>query len=893
MRLRSFQCLGKSWLTLTALVVVSMVFVGCRDASSEPDAGGGAGGGVSTSGGGAAAGGSAGGVAGGSAGGAAGGSAGGFAGGSGGGTAGGNAGGGTAGGSAGGVAGGSAGGAGNAVGPLYPSANPPMWNEWVVNDGPDPFSATGVACNFMSMQSTRAAACVHSSELRVFRAPSLTSCSGVSVSDALGAFDWQCDLDAGAVRVRSVSLKAGKGLTDLVDFTPITPAFRPNSVTITSGATTVTSASTTWWANPFVVPTASGFLRNANRTSNTIFAIRQNQQNLFTIDQPMISFVIAPGAALSTSMPPQSLGTLLSVTAPLGPVWVEGTFDATLVGFGLSMTQAPFSRVRNVEVRGATTMTSLRPSLSTGVCNNCDVRDVRVRNNEPGGLACGGDFIRVRNVFAEGNGVGNSAVSIGTSGSVDQRISDVVSINNHDGFFIGTSDVDVRHVVTANNRATGFFVNENSIAARVRVHDVRSLHNAGPGVLIRGINSVWTDITAIGNGGGIGLSNTPNGIILVGAVSSANGGPGLGGAGFVDQVTHLIKDSTFADNAGNGVELNRDAHTVNNVVMANNGTGVGSCGYSLQGGSVRSHHVAVHDNGTTFRRDLVITNTNPSIPHVFSGILQVSDATASCSAWGVPFAPRGLTNLCANAPTVLSDGGLVGSTASLLQTSLPYWTFSGRVLTGGMGDSANQSDDTGAAALASITDWHRFDNRFRGWGRAQRIGPDTPNPYDGGIAFYGWPSVQSRGACFGTSAVCEVFDYSLRGIQPPDAGPGAGGATDVYLRNKLATPTSGMQAITHVFRGFLLTQANCTDLPGATWNTATMRCSVTFLENAQEVLEDGVGNENGLCESSERCVVTRNFGAYQGHGALLPDSTIGGGGPIQNVMLLRYELNGR
>ncbi|MDP1916976.1 MAG: hypothetical protein Q8L14_12045 [Myxococcales bacterium] len=880
-------------MTRTALVMTLVVVgAGCNDGSSTPDAGGGgASGGVSSTGGGAAAGGSSGG--GGSAGGSAGGNtAGGSAGGAAGGSAGGAAGGG-AGGSAGGAAGGSAGGASNAVGPLYPAASAPLWNEWVANDGVDAFSATGVACNFLSMQSTRAAACLHRGELRVFRAPALTSCAGVTIADALGAFDWQCDVDGGAVRVRSIGLKAGKGLTDLVDFAPTTPVFRPNSVTLTSGAMTVTSASTTWWANPFIVPTVSGSIRNATGTSNTIFAIRQNQQNTFTIDQPMTSFIVAPGAALSATPGAPNLTTLLSAIAPMGPIWVEGTFDATGTGFGLSLSQAPFSRIRNVEVRGASTTTSARAALSTGICNNCDVRDVRVLNNYPGGLGAGGDFIRIRTVFAQGNGMGNSAVSVGTSGSVDQRISDVVCINNHDGFYIGSNNVDVRHVVTANNAASGFAVGDTSYYERIRVHDVRALHNGGTGVLLRGLNGVWTDITAIGNGGGISLSGTPNGIILVGAVSAANGGAGIAGANFITGVIHLIKDTSLVDNSGNGIELGRDSHTVNNVVMANNGTNVSNYGYSLQGGAVRSHNIAVHDNGTTYRRDLFINNTNATIPHVFSGILQVTDATASCSAWGMPFGPRGLTNLCGNAPTVLPDGGLFGSTAALLQTSLPYWSFSGRILTGGMGDSANQSDDTGPAALSAITDWHRFDNRFRGWGKAYPIGPDTPNPYDGGTAFYGWPSVQSRGACFGASAQCQVFDYSLRGIQPPDAGPGAGGATDVYLRNKLATPTSGMQAITHVFGGFLLTQTNCADLPGATWNSTTMQCSVTFLENAQEVLEDGVGNENGLCESNERCVVTRNFGAYQGHGLLIPDSTIGAGGAIQNVTLLRYEFNGR
>lgn len=778
----------------------------------------------------------------------------------------------------------------NAVQPLYPAAAAPLWNEWILNDGTDPFSATGVACNFMAAQSTRAAACLHRAEFRVFRAPSLTSCAGLTVTDALNAFDWQCDLEAGAVRVRSSGLKDGKGLLDLIDFTPALPAFRPNSVTISAGASTVTSASTVWWANPFVTPTTSGRIRNALGTTNTIFAIRANQQNLFIIDQPMTSFVVARGAVLSVAPPQPVLATVLSVMAPMGPVWVEGTFDATGIAAGLTVTLAPFSRIRNIEVRGATA-TGSTTALSAGVCHNCDVRDVRVLNNESGGLGAGGDYIRIRNVFADGNGAGNPGVVVGSSLSVDQRIRDVVAINNVDGIDIRSSDVDVRNVVAANNRGNGFRTNFG--ASRIRVHDVRSLHNGNVGVFIGSNTSVWTDVSAIGNGAqGFFFDNTPNGVILVGAVAAANGGVGIGGANLVTDVVYLIKDATVADNLRNGLELNRNGHMVNNAVMANNGTFSSSSGYSLEGGSVRSHHLAVHDNGTTYRRDLSITNTNPAVPNVFTGVLQVTDPAASCNSWGMPFGPRGLTNLCANAPTTLPDGGLFGSTATLRGTGLPYWTFAGRIVTGGMGDFANQSDDNGATPLAAITDWHRFENRFRGWGKAYPIGPDIPNPSDAG-QFYGWPDISSRGACFGADAGCQVFDYSLRGSPPPDAGSGSGGGADVYLRNRLPAPTTGMQVLTHVFGGFQLNQSACAELPGTTWSSASMQCTVTFLENAQELLEDGVGNDNGLCESNERCVVTRNHGAYQGHGALVANGTIGAGGPISNVTLFSYQFNGR
>ena len=69
-----------------------------------------------------------------------------------------------------------------------------------------------------------------------------------------------------------------------------------------------------------------------------------------------------------------------------------------------------------------------------------------------------------------------------------------------------------------------------------------------------------------------------------------------------------------------------------------------------------------------------------------------------------------------------------------------------------------------------------------------------------------------------------------------------------------------------------------------------------------EVIGDGIGNENGFCESNEACIFTPNVGAYQGHGNLVSANTpvsntptcsdIGTGGTITNVTLYKYENNG-
>jgi len=77
------------------------------------------------------------------------------------------------------------------------------------------------------------------------------------------------------------------------------------------------------------------------------------------------------------------------------------------------------------------------------------------------------------------------------------------------------------------------------------------------------------------------------------------------------------------------------------------------------------------------------------------------------------------------------------------------------------------------------------------------------------------------------------------------------------------------------------------------------KCITKFLKNATEIMNDGEGNDNTLCESDETCLLTKNLGVYQGHGNIVSSASgpsgclnIGSGGEIENVILMEYENNG-
>src|SRR5690606_24214014 len=81
---------------------------------------------------------------------------------------------------------------------------------------------------------------------------------------------------------------------------------------------------------------------------------------------------------------------------------------------------------------------------------------------------------------------------------------------------------------------------------------------------------------------------------------------------------------------------------------------------------------------------------------------------------------------------------------------------------------------------------------------------------------------------------------------------------------------------------------------GETWIPAQ-----TWLKAATELFDDGIGDDDGLCESNEACLYAPNFGAYQGHGIAWGQTDFptcefdANDGPITGVTMAGYPSNGR
>jgi hypothetical protein len=73
----------------------------------------------------------------------------------------------------------------------------------------------------------------------------------------------------------------------------------------------------------------------------------------------------------------------------------------------------------------------------------------------------------------------------------------------------------------------------------------------------------------------------------------------------------------------------------------------------------------------------------------------------------------------------------------------------------------------------------------------------------------------------------------------------------------------------------------------------TEDCKNTYLINAVEVIGDFVGDDDGLCESNEACIYSPNYGFYQGEGDYRANSPcVFQNGTVTGVIMYGYPTNG-
>ncbi|HRG47095.1 MAG TPA: hypothetical protein PLX69_04955 [Leptospiraceae bacterium] len=406
--------------------------------------------------------------------------------------------------------------------------------------------------------------------------------------------------------------------------------------------------------------------------------------------------------------------------------------------------------------------------------------------------------------------------------------------------------------------STATIYNNNGTTSSV-FNDISGTNlGAGNFITVDKDKNIFSNVQAYNvSGKGIDIINSDN--IILNSFSMNTGGNGIYVA---DVGLPAVSNIFFNNSAFNAsgillfIEANANRTTTVNTLAANrlsNITAIQASGVSFP---KFINTIAAHTTTNSYSETLTTT-----VDSVFKGIFKVT--LASCATLGTN---PGVTASCAKtlgAGSELSPATVTGITLAN--------SFVGKVTSD---DSKNISDASGSQAFAGITDWLNFENRFRGWGRQ-------------GSAF---PNTDHTGRC--SSGTCQIWDWSLK-------------ATDTVARNVNACP-NGTIVDTHQWSA--ATQTACNDFKGAVFTAGVNACVTTFLRNAVEIFGDGVGNENGICESNEECMYTPNIGAYQGHSSdstntvklipasqssttttTCPDVTAG---TVSNVKLWKYDTNG-
>ncbi len=251
------------------------------------------------------------------------------------------------------------------------------WNDYVKNDGSSVFNAAGTACTGSETGGYRA--CIHGGEIRKVTLTGLSSCTGITASDSLKAFNWICKTDSsGTAAVYSTGLNSGKYLSDLMDFS--TPGFLKNSVTVLKdNVSYVTTVSSVWWTNPVVLN------NNGISTVSQIHLFNADPGTTLPVnaDRTAIVFKTSGPVVLGSS----GCGTNPAIgTNTKNFLWIEGNYISPSGAntSGLSIT-GKFIVVRNFKIQNFAAGSCASPGILLSNAQNSYFEDITVGNGTVAG----------------------------------------------------------------------------------------------------------------------------------------------------------------------------------------------------------------------------------------------------------------------------------------------------------------------------------------------------------------------------------------------------------------------------------------------------------------------------------------------------------------------------
>lgn len=324
------------------------------------------------------------------------------------------------------------------------------------------------------------------------------------------------------------------------------------------------------------------------------------------------------------------------------------------------------------------------------------------------------------------------------------------------------------------------------------------------------------------------------------------------------QDVQTVNNATGISLSSNGVIIKNTLSVGNNYGMNLSNTNGVASNLTILNNATMGLQMSIPANFSTISNVLIANNAKglvlPDSGSDFTNLFLTQNTTGiefTSSSTGSVFKEKlilGNTTNCLYTSAGASPG-LTGVDCDNQGSSTAVRTLGASALgyfTGKVTSESVNTHNTGFSVSSAITDWFRFENPFRFWGSDSATSDLLQ---------------ATKGQCLGASN-CQVWDSRV-----------LSSASLVYNAN-----------------GAFVSQGPC---PASVHGDATELYSATpYLKYATEIFGDRIGNDNGLCESSESCIYSANIGSYQGEGSYLQNTCVFqngvGANAVSNVKMYAY-----
>lgn len=823
------------------------------------------------------------------------------------------------------------------VGSLYPG-NGANWNDYVQA------LDTVAACD--GTETGGYLACIHGGEKRAVEVPGYSSCTGLTATDALGAFDWSCDVSTNPVRMVSTGLRDITAITGTTDSTATDQLVNSTASFVTDGieagdtvinttdytTTTVVSIDSetqlTLTDDTFVSGESYSINRDKNLSDLLNFGAPGWKNNSVTVlDGATTFFSTASSIWWSNPIVIDNDG------GSLADVGADGIGEIYLVTIDPNADYELASSKIALVVKPGGTLTGSGLGLSVNVIFTANTPNflwlegmIDATSENRGIYLTSVKFSVIRNLSA--SNASNSGVRL--SNSSNNSLSNITVTNNNFGVQLqGSLNNTLSNITAANNRNYGVIFwsssNNNNLS------NITTNNNGGYGVYLGGSggssNNTLLNITASNSDIGVYLDGSSNNSLSNITVSNNNtAGVWLDGVSDNNSLSNIIATNsidgdgvylqsssnnslsniTVTNNLWEGVFLSNSSNnnTLSNITATNNTDN----GVYLSGSTDNSlSNITAANNGNIgialqSSSDNSLSNIT-TVNNLLYGILlqfasnnSLSNVSAANNGNnGVRIANSADNSLLNVASAHNGNYGVALATAT--NTYISGLLKVGRNPLGDCIDNGGTTfSDVDCTAVApsdfTLTQGVTLASSFIGKIMTDDIlnTSDTSGgaSYPADPAIFDWTSFDNNYRGWGKDA---AFPGSAsRGLWTTGMGHIWDWSLALYDDGDPGpdgNPGGGddIPAIESVLVIYLTGDAANTITHN--WTSG----STTYLRNASEIMGTG-GNDNGLCETDETCLFTPNIGSYQGHGILQSAGDFTGGDTITGVILVGYPDNG-